>query len=301
MRANLDAHILSAHRPLAPSSARTSSGTGQSATFQQILQQQPASPPVPARSSTPPNIAAALPVRMATPNPSSRDVVALPAGTGAATPGSGTPGFVEAPSWGNSKSLTQLAPAPPTTTPGEPGAAFSNFGTTPNGPDPAGGQTYNPMANPLLTPQTSSTDINGTLITQNTSPTVTASAAQQFAQVLGGSVVQLQTPWSNLAPVYGIELPDGQLLDATAVANILGNNAAYPSAAVKSGEIAKLMGVQYTPAMANLATQLAGGANANLPPIGAGRGVMSAPLLTPADGSAAPVAPASSGGYMTVA
>jgi len=32
---------------------------------------------------------------------------------------------------------------------------------------------------------------------------------------------------------------------------------------VKSGEIATLMGVQYTPAMANLATALAGGANAS--------------------------------------
>jgi len=58
-------------------------------------------------------------------------------------------------------------------------------------------------------------------------------------------------------------LAGGQVIDATAIANILGNNAAFPSTAVKSGEIAKLMGVQYTPAMANLATALAGGANAS--------------------------------------
>jgi hypothetical protein len=182
--------------------------------------------------------------------------------------------------------ILQQQPAP-----GAPGTAFSNFGSTPNSPDPTGGQTYNPMANPLLTAQTSSTDLNGTLVTQNTSPTVTASAAQQFAQTLGGTVVPLRTSWANVAPVYGIELPGGQVIDATAIANILGNNAAYPSAAVKSGEIAKLMDVPYTPAMATLATQLAGGANANLSPIRAAPGVMSAPILTPADGRPAPVVP----------
>jgi len=183
------------------------------------------------------------------------------------------------------QSLTPPAPTPSVAAPSTLSTAFSNFGSTPNSPDPTGGQSYNPMANPLLTPQTSSTDLNGTLVTQNTSPTVTASAAQQFAQVLGGTVVQLQTPWSSAAPVYGIELPGGQVVDGTAIANILGNNAAYPGAAVKSGEIAKLIGVQYAPGMANLATQLAGGANANLPPITAGLGVMSPPVLTPADGS----------------
>jgi len=143
------------------------------------------------------------------------------------------------------------------------------------------------MSNPLLTPQTSSTDINGTLVTQNTSPTVTAAAAQQFAAVLGGTVVQVQTPWSNSAPVYGIEMPGGAVIDGTAIANILGNNAAYPSAAVKSGEIAKLAGIQYTPALANLATQLASGANASVQPVNAGPGVMSAAALTAAgDGGA---------------
>ena len=172
------------------------------------------------------------------------------------------------------------------TTPSAPSAAFANFGSTPNDPDPTGGQTYNPMANPLLTPQTSSTNLNGTLVTQNTSPTVTAAAAQQFAAVLGGTVVQVQTPWSNAAPVYGIELPGGQVVDGTAIANILGNNAAYPSTAVKSGEIAKLMGAQYTPSMANLATQLAGGANASLQSILSGPGIMSPPVLRPADGTA---------------
>jgi hypothetical protein len=230
MRANLDAHILSPQRFVAPSSGRPSGGTGQSATFRHILQQ---------------NV------------------------------------FTDI-NWGDSyRSLTQPTPSPATTTPS---TDFSNFGSTPNTSDPTGGQTYNPMANPLLTPQSSSTDLNGTLVTQNSSPTVTASAAQQFAQVLGGTVVQIQTPWSNAAPVYGIELPGGQVLDGTAIANILGNNAAYPSAAVKSGEIAKMMGVQYTPALANLATQLAGGVNATLQPISAGVGVMSAPVLKPADG-----------------
>jgi hypothetical protein len=71
-------------------------------------------------------------------------------------------------------------------------------------------------------------------------------AAEQFARPRGGTVIELQNPWSNVAPVYGIELAGGQVIDA-----------------VKSGEIAKLMGVQYTPAMANLATALAGGANAS--------------------------------------
>jgi hypothetical protein len=71
-------------------------------------------------------------------------------------------------------------------------------------------------------------------------------AAEQFARSRGGTIVELQTPWSNVAPVYGIELAGRQVMDA-----------------VKSGEIAKLMGVQYTPAMANLATALAGGANAS--------------------------------------
>jgi hypothetical protein len=191
-------------------------------------------------------------------------------------------------------SLPQRTPA--ANTPTSPCTIFSNFGSTPNSLEPTGGQTYNPLSNPLLTPQISSTDINGTLVTQNTSPTVTASAAQQFAPVLGGTVVQIQTPWANVAPVYGIELPDGQVIDATAIANILGNNAAYPSAAVKSGEIAKLMGVSYTPAMANLATELGGGANAKLQPIHAGPGVMLPPVLTPADGRGAPAAPLSSGG-----
>jgi hypothetical protein len=247
MRANLDAHILSPQRFVAPSSGRPSSGTGQSATFRHILQQQPAFPPA---------------------------QISKPSGN-----------VMTDVNWGDSyRSLTQPSPTPAATTPTAPSTDFSNFGSTPNSSDPTGGQTYNPMANPLLTPQTSSTDINGTLVTQNSSPTVTASAAQQFAQVLGGTVVQIQTPWSTLAPVYQIELPGGQVIDATGIANILGNNAAYPSEAVKSGEIAKLMGVQYTPALANLATQLAGGANASLQPISAGVGVMSAPVLTPADG-----------------
>jgi len=193
MRATLDAHILAAPRPAAPSSGRTSSG----ANFRQILQQQPFN-------------------------------------------------------WGASyQPLTQPAPT------SVPSTAFSNLGSTPNSPDPTGGQTYDPLSNPLLTPQVSSTDLNGTLVTQKTSPTATLSAAQQFAQVLGGTVVQLQAPWSNTAPVYGIEMPGGQMIDATTIANILGNNAAYPGAAVKSGEIAKLLGVQYSPGMANLATQLA--------------------------------------------
>jgi hypothetical protein len=189
----------------------------------------------------------------------------------------------------------QAAPPPATTAPSTPATAFANFGSTPNGPDPTGGQSYNPISNPLLTAQTSSTDLNGTLVTQNTSPTVTASAAQQFAAVLGGTVVGLQTPWANAAPVYGIELPSGEVIDGTAIANILGNNAAYPSAAVKSGEIAKLMGVQYTPALVNLAMQLAGGANASLQPLDTGPGVMSPPVLTPADGRGS-VPPISSGG-----
>ena len=190
--------------------------------------------------------------------------------------------------WGDIyKSLTQPAAAPATTTPSAPCTPFANFGSTPNGPDATGGQTYNPMSNPLLTPQTSSTDINGTLVTQNTSPTVTAAAAQQFAAVLGGTVVQVQTPWSNSAPVYGIEMPGGAVIDGTAIANILGNNAAYPSAAVKSGEIAKLAGIQYTPALANLATQLASGANASVQPVNAGPGVMSSAVLTTAGDSGA--------------
>jgi hypothetical protein len=237
MRANFAAHLFSPRQPVAPVAARTSSGSGQSATFHHILQQQEPSPPA------------------------ARQGVDL--------------GSIYS-------SLTQPAPVPATITPGAPTTPFANFGSTPSGPDPTGGQTYNPMANPLLTPQTSSTDINGTLVTQNTSPTVTAPAAQQFAAMLGGTVVQVPTPWSNAAPVYGIELPGGQIIEGTAIANILGNNAAYPSAAVKSGEIAKLMGAQYTPAMANLATQLAGGANASLQPMNAGPGVMSLPVLTAA-------------------
>jgi hypothetical protein len=232
MRANLDAHILPRDYPAAPLSRRNFTGTGQSATFHHILQQQ--APDLPA-----------------------------------APPSSAAP-------------LTLPSPPPATATPPAPSTPFANFGSTPEGPDPTGGQTYNPMANPLLRPQTSSTDLIGTLVTQKTSPTVTASAAQQFATVLGGTVVQLQTPWSNVAPVYGIALPSGEVVDGTAIANILGNNAAYPSAAVKSGEIAKLMGAPYTPTMANLATQLAGGANATLQPISAGPGVMSPPVLTPA-------------------
>ena len=173
--------------------------------------------------------------------------------------------------WGSSyESSTQAAPKAVATTPSAPATAstaFSNFGSTPNSSDPTGGQTYNPMSNPLLTPQISSTDLNGTVVTQNTCPTATASAAQQFAQVLGGTVVKVQTSWSTTNPVYAIELPSGQRIDATAIANILGNNAAYPGAAIKGGEIAKLMGAAYTPSIADIARQMAGGANANLLPV----------------------------------
>src|SRR5581483_8435290 len=125
--------------------------------------------------------------------------------------------------WGSVyHALTEAAPPPAATTAAAgaavaPGAPFANFGSRPNEADPTAGQTYNPMANPLLTQQTSWTDLNGTLVTQNSSPTVTASAAQQFAQVLGGTVVEIHTSWGNKAPVYGIQLPSGDIVDGTTI------------------------------------------------------------------------------------
>lgn len=112
-----------------------------------------------------------------------------------------------------------------------------------------GGYTYNPDANRLTNPTDYATGVDGFPQRINPNLVATPSTAQAFATALGGTVVADPTfAWlSSTAPLTAIRLSNGQVVNAGAIAAVLGNEAAFPGSTTKSGEIAKLFGVAYDP------------------------------------------------------
>jgi hypothetical protein len=165
-----------------------------------------------------------------------------------------------------------------------------------------GGFTYAGSSNPLLAQGVTSTFL-GTTTGVNPNLVASSSAAQQFAAALGGTVVpDPDYAWmagSSSTPILAIRLPDGTTVNAGAIGQILGNDAAFPGMNTKSGEIAKLFGAQYKP---GIAEALLSGQRINLSAGAPAPGYLPTPLsksyTAPASssGSASPAPRASSAG-----
>src|SRR3954463_9887247 len=124
-----------------------------------------------------------------------------------------------------------------------------SYGSTPNA---SGGYTYNADSNTLLIANITGQGIDGATRDLNSNFYATLDAAKRFALALGGSVVIDPTSarFDTSAPMYAIQLGNGATVNAGALAQILGNDAAYANANVKSGAIADLLGADYQPGIA---------------------------------------------------
>jgi hypothetical protein len=155
------------------------------------------------------------------------------------------------------------------------------------------GYTYYPSANPFHYSNPTGTDANGGSQNFNPNYYATPAAAQQFADALGGQVVHDPTAASfdQNQPMLAVRLPDGTTVNAGAIAQVLGNDAAYGNANVKSGEIAKLFGAQYQP---GIAEALMNGTSVDLQPGMPAPGYNPTPFNQPLVDAAAKAAAAAS-------
>jgi hypothetical protein len=112
--------------------------------------------------------------------------------------------------------------------------------------------TYRAAGNPFLYSDPTGSGIDGSTQHFNPNNYATPAAAARFAAAVGGTVITDPTSarFDQAQTMLAIRLPDGTVVNAGAIGMILENDAAFPSEAIKSGEIAKLFGAAYRPGIA---------------------------------------------------
>jgi hypothetical protein len=110
-----------------------------------------------------------------------------------------------------------------------------------------GGITYTASKNGYLMSNPTGTDLSGNPVAFNPNYYATSDAAAQFARAFGGTVALDPSSAYMTGPAQlAVRMPNGTLVNAGEIAQILGNDAAYANDRIKSKALADLCGVPWS-------------------------------------------------------